>query len=149
MWTVLKGFLAKPLTILIGVMLVILIGTTIFYYHAHNDELVVNGQIKSENGILKQNEDFTDKSNKITDQTVVEFVQKSKESTASTEQLRRESINEYVNKIEPKGGPQKEPTKDSLPDGADRVSKLADSMHENYCRARPKDLQCNPVNSNN
>jgi len=136
----------KPGFLVAGGGVLILILAMIFFYRAHNQELIVNGAIKTENGILKQKEDFTEKSMAITDLVVDNFVQEVKKSNVTTDKLRHESINGYINKIEPVVEPTTTP-KGALPDGAARVSMLANSMHENYCRARPKDVQCNTLDT--
>lgn len=145
MLDLIKGFALKPGTLIATGVILVLVLVTIFFYRTHNQDLVTNVAITQENGVLKQNEDFTDKSKVITDAVVTGFVQESKKSTVTTDTLRRESINEYVKKIDPVGVPKSPASQGDLPDGADRVSVFADSMHQNYCRARPEDIQCNPV----
>lgn len=145
MLTFIKGFGVKAIAITVGLIITILVGTTVFYYKANNSHLVENGALKSDNVIMQQNEVFQESSAEITDQVVRDFVVDTMKANTATEKLRTESIHEYVQTVEvQKDG---DNSKASDPNGDIRVAKLAKRLHDNYCRIRPEDPDCNPVNS--
>lgn len=144
MFTLLKGASTK---IFVVVILILLMGS-FGLWKLYTNNLVENGSLQTENGTLQQNVTHVEQSAKITDSVVTDYVTEAKASQLATDTLRKETIHEYVKKIEPVV-PAKETTpKSAVPDGADRVGILADRMHENYCRARPKDTRCSAVNPN-
>lgn len=142
MFTLLKSASTK---IFVTVILVLLLGSY-GLWKLYTNNLVENGSLQTENGTLQQNVTHVEQSAKITDSVVTDYVTEAKASQLATDNLRKETIHEYVKKIEPVV-PAKETTpKTDVPDGADRVGILADRMHENYCRARPQDTRCSAVN---
>jgi hypothetical protein len=144
MFTLLKGISTK---VLVGVI-VVLLATGWFFFKAYSTSLVEKGSLETSNVTLQQNVDHVEQSAKITDKVVNDFVDDSKKSQQTTVKLRKEALNEYINKIEPKVVPKAVEQSPAQPDGADRVGVLAKRMHENYCRARPEDARCPPVNTN-
>lgn len=146
MFTLLKGFSTKTIAIVVGVVIAVLLASSVFFYKSNKKAILENGSLKTENVIMQQNEDFMEKSSVITDQIVSDFVTETRESNNVTEKLRKESIHEYVKKVEPTK--QVEPERVDPAVGAERVAGLANSMHENYCRARPKDAICNTESAN-
>lgn len=144
MFTLLKGISTK---VYVGVI-VVLLATGWFFFKAYSNGLVEKGSLETSNVTLQQNVDHVEQSAKITDTVVTDFVNESKKSQQTTDKLRKEALNEYINKIEPKVVPKAAEPSDAKPDGADRVGVLAKRMHENYCRARPEDARCHPVNTN-
>lgn len=144
MLALLKGLSTKTYLIVI----VVLLTFGVFFYKAYTGGLVEKGELKSENVVLEHNVVHAEQSAKITDQVVSTYVEDSKKSHQTTETLRKEALNEYINKIEPPK-PQAIVTQVAQPDGADRVTVLAKRLHENYCRARPSDARCFTDNANN
>lgn len=144
MFTLLKGISTK---VYVGVI-VVLLATGWFFFKAYSHGLVEKGSLETSNVTLQQNVDHVEQSAKITDNVVSDFVDESKKSQQTTVKLRKEALNEYINKIEPKVVPKATEQSDAKPDGADRIGVLAKRMHENYCRARPEDARCPPVNTN-
>lgn len=141
MFQLIKGMGMKTIAIIV-VTLVIALLCTVKYLRSENKTLSGEKiELNIENGIVKQNLDYVEKSHEITNKVVDEAVTAQRESTKTTETLRRDNLNEYVNKINA-------PTKVGEPDGADRVRVLARGLHENYCRARPKDARCITTNIN-
>lgn len=111
----------------------------------YTNGLEEKGSLQTENGTLQQNVVHVEQSAKITDRVVTDYATEAKTSQLATDNLRKETINEYVKKIEPVVPAKETNLKSDVPDGADRVGILADRMHENYCRARPKDTRCSAV----
>lgn len=142
MLTFLKGISSK---VYIGIILALLVVSWILF-KAYTGGLTENGSLQNSNVTLQQNVEHVEKSAAISDTVVTEFVNEVKQSQQTTERIRKETVNEYINKIKPKVDVVKPTETNDLPDGADRVIGLANSMHENYCRARPKDPRCTPVN---
>lgn len=143
MFTLLKGASTKIFVIIILILAMGSFGL----WKLYTGNLVENGSLQTENGTLQQNVVHVEESAKITDSVVTDYASEAKASQQATVNLRKETINEYVKKIEPVV-PAKETTpKSDVPVGADRVGILADRMHENYCRARPADTRCSAVNS--
>lgn len=122
-------------------VLVILLGISWFLFNAYTNGLEDKGGLTRDVVTLEQNVEHSDKSAAITDAVVVEHVNDVRESQKKTDTLRKEAVDDYINKIKPKSPVES----DDLPDGADRVIGLSHSLHENYCRARPKDTRCNPI----
>lgn len=142
MFTLFKSASTK---IFVIVILILLLGS-FGLWKLYTNNLVENGSLQTENGTLQQNVVHAEKSAEITDRVVLDYATEAKASQLSTDNFRKETINEYVKKIEPVV-PAKETTpKTDVPDGADRVGILADRLHENYCRARPQDTRCSAVN---
>lgn len=141
MFTLLKGASIKTSIVVILTVIVILSTSTAFFYKSNKNTQLDNKALVIDNMTLQKNEDFTTQSSVITDKVVGDYVAEVKESNVITERLRKESIHAYVKKVEPVKlviPLQADPTI-----GAERVGLLAVSMHENYCRARPKDTICN------
>lgn len=141
----LKLFSGITAKVYITVILVLLVAG-VFFYKAYTGELVEKGAMQTSNVTLQQNVEHVEKSASITDTVVKDYVEKTEKSHQVTEKLRKEAIHEYVKKISPVVPTKTPPATDSPPDGADRVGVLADRLHENYCRARPNDTRCHPVN---
>lgn len=143
MLTLLKGISVK---VYLAIILVLGVAGWLSF-KAYTGSLVEKGAAQVEQVTLEQNLDHAEQSAAITDKVVSGFVNDTKKSHETTEKNRKEALNEYVNKIEPK--PVKKPVESSaVPDGADRVGILYERMHDNYCRARPEDARCDPVNAN-
>ena len=148
MFTVIKSVLSKIYPSVYISFILLLLAAGVFFYKSYTSELVEKGAMQSNNVTLQQNVDHVEQSAKITDTVVSDFVDESKKSQQTTVKLRKEALNEYINKIEPKVVPKATEQSDAKPDGADRIGVLAKRMHENYCRARPEDARCPPVNTN-
>lgn len=130
----------------VKVSLTIIIALSIlcwFLFKAYTGGLVDQGALQQNNVTLQQNVEHIQQSAVITDKVVSEYVSNVNDSKQQTETLRKEAVNDYINKVKPTAPVQSV----GLPDGADRVIGLAHSMHENYCRARPKDTRCSPIDS--
>lgn len=145
MFTFIKGIGFKAIAITVSVIITILVGTTVFYYKANNSRLVENGALKSDNVVMQQNEVFQEFSAKITDKVVNDFVVETMKANTATEKLRTESIHDYLQTIEVQKDGDNSKASDS--NGDIRVARLAKRLHDNYCRIRPKDPDCNPVDS--
>lgn len=141
MFQLLKGISSKVYL----VVAVILIISTVFFYKSYTGSLVENGSLQTNNATLQQNVEHVEKSAHITDDVVNRHVTATKQLHEANEVLRKEVLNEYVNKIEPPVKPSKPAATSIVPDGADRVGVLADRLHENYCRSRPEDARCNTI----
>lgn len=141
MFTLLKG---APIKILVIIILLLAMGS-FGLWKLYTSNLVENGSLQTENGTLQQNVIHVEQSAKITDRVVTDYATEAKASQLATANLRKETIHEYVKKIEPVVPAKETSSKDDVPDGADRVGILADRMHENYCRARPQDTRCSAV----
>lgn len=137
MFTTFKG-ISKTVYITV---LVILLGASWFLFNAYTNGLEEKGGLNRDVSTLELNVEHNEKSAAITDAVVAEHVNDVRESQKKTDTLRKEAVDDYINKIKPKSPVQSS----DLPDGADRVIDLSNSMHENYCRARPKDTRCNPI----
>lgn len=141
MFTLLKSASTK---VFVSIILILAVGS-FGLWKLYTGSLVENGSLQTENGTLQQNVIHVEESAKITDSVVTDYATEANKSQQATANLRKETIHEYVKKIEPVV-PAKETTpKSDVPDGADRVGILADRMHENYCRARPQDTRCGAV----
>ena len=141
MFTLLKGASTK---IFVTIILVLVMGS-FGLWKLYTGNLVETGSLQTENGILQQNVVHTEQSAEITDSVVTHYATEAKTSQLATDNLRKETIHEYVKKIEPVVPAKKTTLPSDVPDGADRVGVLADRMHENYCRARPQDTRCSAV----
>lgn len=141
MFTLLKG---APIKILVIIILLLAMGS-FGLWKLYTSNLVENGSLQTENGTLQQNVIHVEQSAKITDRVVTDYATEAKASQLATANLRKETIHEYVKKIEPVVPAKETSPKSDVPDGADRVGILADRMHENYCRARPQDTRCSAV----
>lgn len=141
MLTLLKGISTK---VYVGIILVLL-ATSWFLYKSYTNGLVEQGALQSSNVTLQNNVDYVEKSAKITDKVVNDFVTESRESKLKNDIIRKEALNEYINKVEPKVLVKPISQAPKVPDDADRIDGLAKRMLENYCRARPEDARCTPV----
>lgn len=133
--------------IAIGVLIIVLLSTSIFYYKANNSNLVKNGNLQTNNEILKQNEKYFESSSAITDTVVKDFVTETTRANIAVEQLRKQSIDEYIQNSETfrEGDIRKE--LDSPND--QRITNIANRLLKNYCRIRPEDPDCHSVNTDN
>lgn len=141
MFQLIKSMGTKTIAIITVTIIAVLLGFTYYLYHDNTAVAEQVGELKVENGIIKQNEDFAQQSTTITDRVVTETVVKKREVQHTTDRLRRETLDEYVKQIEA-------PQKTGEPDGAERARVFARGLHEQYCSARPEDPDCRPVNAN-
>lgn len=145
MFTIIKSIGTKTIAIVVCVVITMLLATTYFLYNSNNNKATENGVLKTENVTMRQNEVFTEKSAKITDTVVSDYVEKSVKANTSSEKLRKESLNEYAKKVEMASDGSSE--QDSRRAGDERVAKLARSLHANYCRIRPEDADCRTIDT--
>jgi hypothetical protein len=141
MFTLLKSASTK---IFVIVILILAVGS-FGLWKLYTGNLVETGSLQTENGTLQQNVVHTEESAKIADRVVTDYATEAKQSQLDIVNLRKETINEYVKKIEPVVPAKEASRKGDVPDGADRVGVLADRMYEYYCRARPGDTRCSAV----
>lgn len=140
MLDLIKGFGTKTIAAVVCVVVVILLSATVALYKSNNSKATENGALKVDNVTLQQNEAYTEASIKVTDKVVTEYVDESTKAKSASEKLRKESLNEYVKKVEPaKDGSSEQ---DARRAGDERVALLARRLHENYCRIRPEDNDC-------
>lgn len=146
MLTFFKGFGTKTIVVAVCLVVMILASIVAFLYRSNNNKLVENGSLKTEVATMQQNEAFTEKSIKITDAVVTDYVEQTAKANITSEKLRKESIHEYVMHVEPFNGSKPEDERRNADD--ERVAKLANRLLENYCRIRPKDSDCVTVGAN-
>lgn len=139
MFKLFEGITTKTYLIIIASLLVMCFGL----WKLYSNNLVENGVLVEQNGNLAQTVEYKDKSAAITDKVVAEHVANSNKTQVTAEKIRKEALNDYINKLEKVEQP-KVPTKDAQSDGADRVAELTRRMWESFCNSYPTDTRCNP-----
>lgn len=111
----------------------------------YNSTIESNGKLKSEAEIYTDALDYKEWSAAITDEVVKEFVDDKVTQIETTEKTRKEAIDEYFKDDAITGVPKSSPVPVTDTSSDVRVGKLANSLLNYYCTARPKDPRCNPV----
>lgn len=111
----------------------------------YNSTIESNGKLKSEAEIYTDALDYKEWSAAITDEVVKEFVDDKVTQIETTEKTRKEAIDEYFKDDAITGVPKSSPVQVTDSSSDVRVGKLANSLLNYYCTARPKDPRCNPV----
>lgn len=141
MLTLLKGIGIK---FLIGVILTLLVACFILF-KVYSDNLNNQGTLEQTNATLQQNVNHIEQSTKITDKVVKDLVIDLKQSSHTTDRIRKEALSDYINRVESIGVTI---PKDTAIDDTTSITGLVNRMYENYCRARPKDVRCDTIHFN-
>jgi hypothetical protein len=156
--------------LLIGIV-VTMLGVSYLLWNKYDERTEQIGGIKVENSVLTETVKYKDQSATISDQVVAEFVQEKEDVKAELEQSREGVIDDYINMATaptvafpapavdvPKAkvttrpeATQARPTTEvsNATGDSDRISLLANRMHEHYCKAAPeRGVGCNAVGIN-